>query len=127
MRIYRNLTLSGINLSGINLLEKKRMQFSREQTGVLSVYLSKATALNFFLNSHHNDQQYFRTYTTVQSPPPISIPINKCELDKIIDSFITFMFPICDCPKSHNVHGGLIETAGLFHSNIAALTSEKKG
>ncbi|ULB34832.1 MULTISPECIES: serine O-acetyltransferase EpsC [Proteiniphilum] len=60
------------------------------------------------------------------NPPPISIPINKCELDKIIDSFITFMFPICDCPKSHNVHGGLIETAGLFHSNIAALTSEKK-
>jgi len=60
------------------------------------------------------------------NPPPIRIPINKCELDKIIDSFITLMFPICDCPKSQNVHEGLIETVGLLHSNIAALTSEQK-
>lgn len=60
------------------------------------------------------------------NPQPISIPINKCELEEVIESLISVMFPICDCPEPVDVHEGLRAAAGKLYTNIAALTGKPK-
>ncbi|WP_298649981.1 serine O-acetyltransferase EpsC [uncultured Proteiniphilum sp.] len=60
------------------------------------------------------------------NPQPIRIPINKCDLEEVIETLISLMFPICDCPEPINVHEGLRIAIGKLHVNIAALTSEQK-
>lgn len=59
-------------------------------------------------------------------PYPILIPINKCELEEVIDSFISLMFPICNNVESLNVYEELSLVAGKLHKNIVALTGEEK-
>jgi serine O-acetyltransferase len=38
------------------------------------------------------------------NPQPIRIPINKCDLEEVIETLISQMFPICDCPEPVDVH-----------------------
>jgi len=59
------------------------------------------------------------------TPQPINIPINKCELEEVIESLISLMFPICDCPASMNIHDGLLEAAEKLHANIASLHNKQ--
>lgn len=65
-----------------------------------------------------------KTHALIQrfNPQPIRIPINKCELEEVIDSLIELMFPICDCPGSRNVGDELLKTAEKLHTNIARFT-----
>lgn len=58
------------------------------------------------------------------NPQPIRIPINKCDLEEVIESLISLMFPICDCPQPIGVHEGLRVATVKLHTNIAALTGE---
>ncbi|MDR2816311.1 MAG: serine acetyltransferase, partial [Proteiniphilum sp.] len=60
------------------------------------------------------------------SPQPIHIPINKCDLEEVIETLISLMFPICDCQEPVNIHEDLHTTALKLHANIAALTGEQK-
>lgn len=60
------------------------------------------------------------------NPQAIRIPINKCELEEIIEKFISLMFPICDCPTPINIHEQLRVVAEKLHHNITALTGEEK-
>ncbi|WP_294082329.1 serine O-acetyltransferase EpsC [Proteiniphilum sp. UBA5384] len=60
------------------------------------------------------------------NPQSISIPINKCELEEVIEALISLMFPICDCPEPVDVHEGLRITTGKLYTNISALTGEQK-
>lgn len=55
-------------------------------------------------------------------PPSIHIPINKCELEEVVESLIEIMFPICDCPSSNNVTEALLQTAKKLHANIERFT-----
>src|SRR5690554_3956244 len=57
-------------------------------------------------------------------PQPTRVPINKCELEEVVDSLIELMFPICDTPRSRNVTEELIETAKKLHINIARFSDE---
>ncbi len=57
-------------------------------------------------------------------PQPPRVPINKCELEEVVDSLIELMFPICDTPRSRNVTEELIETAKKLHINIARFSDE---
>ena len=41
------------------------------------------------------------------SPQLINIPVNKCELEEVIDTLINLMFPICNCPEDLHVQEGL--------------------
>ncbi len=65
-----------------------------------------------------------KTHELIQrfNPQPIRIPINKCELEEVIDSLIELMFPICDCPGSRTVSDELLQTAKKLHVNIARFT-----
>lgn len=58
-------------------------------------------------------------------PQPIRIPINKCELEEVVESLFALMFPICDCPESIKVRECLRETALKLHANVARLMDEK--
>ena len=60
------------------------------------------------------------------NPQPIRIPLNKCDLEEVIETLISLMFPICDCPEPVDVHEELLIAAGKLHANIAALTGEQK-
>lgn len=60
------------------------------------------------------------------NPQAIRIPINKCELEEIIEKLISLMFPICDCPTPVNIHEQLRVVAENLHHNITALTGEEK-
>jgi len=55
------------------------------------------------------------------SPQPIHIPINKCELEEVIDTLTNLMFPICDCPEGMQVKGGIRRAAEKLHANITTL------
>lgn len=59
------------------------------------------------------------------NPEPVHIPIDKCELEEVIETFFSIMFPICDCPNSIDVHKELQKTAVKLHENIAKLKDEK--
>ena len=59
------------------------------------------------------------------TPQPINIPINKCDLEEVIESLISLMFPICDCPASMNIQDGLLRAAEKLHANIASLHNQK--
>lgn len=60
------------------------------------------------------------------NPQPIRIPINKCELEEVIEALISLMFPICDCQEGVNVHEGLRIVAKKLYSNITSLIGEEK-
>ncbi len=60
------------------------------------------------------------------NPQPIRIPINKCELEEVIETLISLMFPICDCPDPVDVHEEMQAAAAKLHANIAALTVVQK-
>ncbi len=60
------------------------------------------------------------------NPQPIRIPINKCNLEEVIETLITQMFPICDCPDPSDIHEKLREAALILHSNLNALVGDKK-
>lgn len=55
------------------------------------------------------------------SPKPINIPVNKCELEEVIDTLINLMFPICNCPEGMYVQEGLTIAAEKLHANITTL------
>lgn len=59
------------------------------------------------------------------SPQPIHIPINKCELEEVIDTLINLMFPICDCPEGMHVQEGLKAAAEKLHANITTLHNQQ--
>lgn len=59
------------------------------------------------------------------NPEPIHIPINKCELEEVVETFFAIMFPICDCPNAINVHEELLKTAKKLHTNITKLKGEE--
>lgn len=59
------------------------------------------------------------------SPQPINIPINKCELEEVIDTLINLMFPICDCPEGMHVQEGLKAAAEKLHANITTLHNQQ--
>lgn len=60
------------------------------------------------------------------NPQPIRIPINKCDLEEVIETLISQMFPICDSPEAVDVHAKLKGAALTLHSNISSLLGEKK-
>lgn len=60
------------------------------------------------------------------NPQPIRIPINKCDLEEVIETLISQMFPICDCPEPVDVHEKLRKAALTLHSNISSLTGKQK-
>ncbi len=64
-----------------------------------------------------------KTYELIAqfTPQSIDIPIDKCELEKVIETLVSLMFPICDCPDSRDVQDGLREAAEKLHANIARL------
>lgn len=55
------------------------------------------------------------------NPQPINIPINKCELEEVLDALINLMFPICNCPEGTQVQEGLRIAAEKLHANITRL------
>ena len=55
------------------------------------------------------------------SPKPINIPINKFELEQVLDTLINLMFPICNCPDNKPVQESLKDAAKKLHANIAKL------
>lgn len=55
------------------------------------------------------------------NPEPIQIPINKCDLEEVIESLISLMFPICACQEAIDIHEDLQIVAIKLHANIAAL------
>lgn len=59
------------------------------------------------------------------NPEPIHIPINKGELEEIIDKLISFMFPICGHIETVDIHKGLLEVAEKLHTHITALTNHQ--
>lgn len=67
-----------------------------------------------------------RTFELINQfqPQPIHIPINKCELEEVIEALVELMFPICNSPFSRDVRGGLLQAAKKLHANIALLTDE---
>lgn len=60
------------------------------------------------------------------NPQPVRIPLNKCDLEKVEDTLISLMFPICDCIGTVDVHEELLDAAKKLHINIAALTGEQE-
>ena len=63
------------------------------------------------------------TYKLIEQfgPQSIDIPIDKCELEKVIETLVSLMFPICNCPGSRNVQDELREAAEKLHANIARI------
>lgn len=59
------------------------------------------------------------------NPQPIRIPINKCELEGVIENLISLMFPICDCPDPVDIHKGLLTEARKLHNNITSLAGKQ--
>ncbi len=59
------------------------------------------------------------------SPQPINIPVNKCELEEVIDSLINLMFPICDCSRGVYVQKELKAAGEKLHANIATLHNQQ--
>jgi len=55
------------------------------------------------------------------NPHLINIPINKCELEETIETLVSLMFPICDCPESIHIQDGLLKAAETLHENIEKL------
>lgn len=64
-----------------------------------------------------------KTYELIAqfNPHPVNIPINKCELEETIESLVSLMFPICDCPESMHIQDGLLKAAEALHANIEKL------
>lgn len=52
------------------------------------------------------------------NPKPVEIPINKCELEEIVEVLYTSMFPVCECKNSTSFRDGLIVTIEKLHRNI---------
>ena len=63
------------------------------------------------------------TYKLIEQfrPQSIDIPIDKCELEKVIETLVSLMFPICNCPDSREVQSELREAAEKLHANIARI------
>jgi len=63
------------------------------------------------------------TYKLIEQfrPQSIDIPIDKCELEKVIETLVSLMFPICNCPDSREVQVELREAAEKLHANIASI------
>ena len=59
------------------------------------------------------------------SPKLINIPVNKCELEEVIDTLINLMFPICNCPEDLHVQEGLKAAADKLHANITTLHNRR--
>lgn len=68
-----------------------------------------------------------KTYDLIAqfNPQSIDIPINKCELEEVIETLVALMFPICECPGSGNVQDGLLEAAKKLHANITSLHNKE--
>lgn len=60
------------------------------------------------------------------SPKPISIPIDRCELEKIIETIYSSMFPVCDNGKLTKIKSKLKESIELLHKNIVRLHDKEK-
>ncbi len=63
------------------------------------------------------------TYKLIEQfrPQSIDIPIDKCELEKVIETLVSLMFPICNCPDFREVQSDLREAAEKLHANIARI------
>ncbi len=64
-----------------------------------------------------------KTYELISqfNPQSIDIPIDKCELEEVIETLISIMFPICNCPDPRGLQQGLQSVAEKLHANIARL------
>lgn len=56
-------------------------------------------------------------------PKPVDIPINKCELEEVVETLYTSMFPICECNNSSDFRDELMNAAEKLHRNIENVTS----
>ncbi len=57
------------------------------------------------------------------SPKSVNIPINKCELEEVVETLYSSMFPICECNNSTNLRDTLMDTAEKLHRNIENYTN----
>lgn len=59
------------------------------------------------------------------NPQPILIPINKCELEEVIESLFNMMFPVCSDPEPLRIRNELKETVQKLHDNMVNLTNQQ--
>lgn len=52
------------------------------------------------------------------NPKPIDIPIDKCELEEVIETLFTSLFPVCDFDNLPEIRKELKEAAGKLHKNV---------
>mgnify|MGYP000980875975 FL=1 len=52
------------------------------------------------------------------NPKPVDIPLNKCELEEVVESLYISMFPVCECNNSTNFRDELMDAAKKLHRNI---------
>lgn len=57
---------------------------------------------------------------------PIRVPVDKRELDDVIETLIPLMFPFCDFGEELVIHEKLLATARRLHAIIGALTGKEK-
>lgn len=59
------------------------------------------------------------------NPKPVVIPINRCELEEVIESLIRLMFPVCEDPATLNLKEELTATAVKLRKNIENRTNKQ--
>ena len=57
-------------------------------------------------------------------PEPVDIPLNKCELEEVVDAIYLSMFPVCDCDGSTDVSKELYEATTKLHKNVTSRTNK---
>lgn len=67
-----------------------------------------------------------KTYELIQrfNPDIVKIPINRCDLEEVIETLFSRMFPVCENNKPGNTLDGLKKAANILHTNITALQGE---
>lgn len=58
-------------------------------------------------------------------PLPVQIPLDKCELEKVVETLFSQMFPVCERIDMCNIHEKLGNCALALNVNIARLTDQQ--
>lgn len=60
------------------------------------------------------------------NPKPVEIPIDKCELEEVIETIFSSMFPVCSCDELYRIRKELKDAAEVLHKNIKVQHGKEK-